>query len=72
MSVHVKIVLGKFSFFFPLQLLLMKRGGEIIYSGTLGLHSSDLIEYFEVRNRASGLFIFFCNFVLKSINSAPG
>ncbi|KAL1833025.1 hypothetical protein ACET3Z_002676 [Daucus carota] len=29
------------------ELLLMKRGGEIIYSGTLGLHSSDLIEYFE-------------------------
>lgn len=29
------------------ELLLMKRGGQIIYSGVLGTHSSKLIEYFE-------------------------
>lgn len=28
----------------------MKRGGQIIYSGELGQHSSKLIEYFEVRD----------------------
>ncbi|XP_058201487.1 pleiotropic drug resistance protein 3-like [Rhododendron vialii] len=29
------------------ELILMKRGGQIIYSGILGHHSSKLIEYFE-------------------------
>ncbi|KAL7210715.1 hypothetical protein ACSBR1_032132 [Camellia fascicularis] len=29
------------------ELILMKRGGQIIYSGMLGQHSSKLIEYFE-------------------------
>ncbi|OVA07250.1 ABC transporter-like [Macleaya cordata] len=29
------------------ELILMKRGGQIIYSGLLGEHSSKLIEYFE-------------------------
>ncbi|XP_059632028.1 pleiotropic drug resistance protein 3-like [Cornus florida] len=29
------------------ELILMKRGGQIIYSGALGNHSSKLIEYFE-------------------------
>ncbi|KAL4357686.1 hypothetical protein HN51_028978 [Arachis hypogaea] len=29
------------------ELLLMKRGGQIIYGGPLGLHSQKLIEYFE-------------------------
>ncbi|XP_030496768.2 pleiotropic drug resistance protein 3 [Cannabis sativa] len=29
------------------ELILMKRGGQIIYSGMLGPHSSKLIEYFE-------------------------
>uniref|UniRef100_A0A7N0UI28 ABC transporter domain-containing protein n=1 Tax=Kalanchoe fedtschenkoi TaxID=63787 RepID=A0A7N0UI28_KALFE len=29
------------------ELILMKRGGRIIYSGLLGLHSNKLIEYFE-------------------------
>ncbi|XVF71507.1 hypothetical protein PTKIN_Ptkin12aG0043400 [Pterospermum kingtungense] len=29
------------------ELILMKRGGEMIYSGELGQHSSMLIEYFE-------------------------
>ena len=32
------------------QLFLMKRGGEEIYAGPLGHHSSDLIKYFEVNN----------------------
>ena len=31
-----------------LQLLLMKRGGQEIYVGPLGRHSSHLIKYFEV------------------------
>ncbi|ONK78765.1 uncharacterized protein A4U43_C02F22180 [Asparagus officinalis] len=30
------------------ELILMKRGGELIYSGPLGWHSSKVIEYFEV------------------------
>ncbi|KAI3984864.1 hypothetical protein MKX01_004632 [Papaver californicum] len=30
-----------------LQLLLMKRGGQVIYGGPLGHHSYKLIEYFE-------------------------
>ncbi|XP_027349250.1 ABC transporter G family member 34-like [Abrus precatorius] len=30
------------------ELLLMKRGGQIIYAGSLGYHSHKLIEYFEV------------------------
>ncbi|KAB2013397.1 hypothetical protein ES319_D09G154300v1 [Gossypium barbadense] len=29
------------------ELLLMKRGGQVIYSGPLGRHSHKLIEYFE-------------------------
>lgn len=33
---------------FMLQLLLMKRGGELIYAGPLGSKSAKLIEYFEV------------------------
>jgi hypothetical protein len=32
-----------------LQLLLMKSGGQLIYSGSLGPLSRDLIKYFEVR-----------------------
>ena len=32
-----------------LQLFLLKRGGEEIYVGPLGRHSSHLIKYFEVR-----------------------
>ena len=30
------------------QLILLKNGGRIIYSGPLGKHSSRVIEYFEV------------------------
>ena len=33
---------------FLLQLLLMKRGGELIYAGPLGPKSRELIKYFEV------------------------
>ncbi|KAJ4847789.1 hypothetical protein Tsubulata_003348 [Turnera subulata] len=29
------------------ELLLMKRGGQVIYAGSLGRHSQKLIEYFE-------------------------
>jgi hypothetical protein len=32
-----------------LQLMLIKRGGQIIYSGELGQNSSKLIDYLEVR-----------------------
>jgi len=32
------------------QLLLLKRGGETIYCGPLGLHSSMLISYFQVHH----------------------
>lgn len=31
------------------DLLLLKRGGHAIYVGHLGLHSADLVRYFEVR-----------------------
>jgi hypothetical protein len=34
--------------FFLFQLLLMKRGGQVIYAGSLGHRSHKLIEYFEV------------------------
>jgi len=41
----------------------MKRGGEEIYAGPLGHHSSELIKYFEVklyyRNPNTHLFKFF-------------
>lgn len=30
------------------QLLLMKRGGQVIYSGPLGRNSHKVVEYFEV------------------------
>lgn len=30
------------------ELLLMKRGGRIIYFGPLGFQSADLVQYFEV------------------------
>lgn len=33
-------------FMFP-QLILMRRGGELIYTGPTGKHSSKVIEYFE-------------------------
>ena len=33
---------------YVVQLLLMKRGGQVIYAGPLGQNSQKLIEYFEV------------------------
>jgi len=30
------------------QLLLMKRGGRVIYGGKLGVHSKIMIDYFQV------------------------
>ncbi|KAK9054723.1 hypothetical protein SSX86_025802 [Deinandra increscens subsp. villosa] len=32
------------------ELLLLKRGGQVIYSGPLGRHSQQIIEYFEAVN----------------------
>jgi len=32
------------------ELLLMKRGGRIIFHGPLGHQSSKLVEYFQVQN----------------------
>lgn len=32
-----------------MQLLLMKRGGEVIYAGLLGLRSKYLVDYFQVQ-----------------------
>jgi hypothetical protein len=31
-----------------MQLLLLKRGGQVIYSGKLGRNSQKMIEYFQV------------------------
>lgn len=36
-----------------LQLLLMKRGGQVIYMGPLGPRSHKLVEYFEVNESAT-------------------
>lgn len=36
-------------FLFYLQLLLMKKGGQLIYGGPLGKLSKTMIQYFEVR-----------------------
>ena len=33
---------------FCLQLLLMKRGGQVIYGGKLGEHSQVMVDYFQV------------------------
>lgn len=38
-----------------MQLIIMKRGGQIIYSGMLGRHSSKLIEYFEVSQNLNAI-----------------
>ena len=32
------------------ELLLLKRGGQVIYSGPLGRHSQQVIDYFQVFN----------------------
>jgi ABC-type multidrug transport system ATPase subunit len=40
------------------ELLLMKRGGQVIYSGPLGRNSQKIIEYFEVLYLNSYMFFF--------------
>ena len=40
-----------------MQLLFMKRGGELIYAGPLGPKSCELIKYFEVWSACSSLSI---------------
>lgn len=46
------------------QLILMKRGGQVIYSGPLGQNSQNLIKYFEVsmtsQQFASNLTTYIC------------
>ena len=41
------------------ELLLMKRGGQVIYSGQLGQNSQKIIEYFEVLLHILKIFHFF-------------
>ena len=41
------------------ELLLMKRGGQVIYSGPLGRNSHKIIEYFEVSLHIPKIFHFF-------------
>lgn len=43
---------------YVLQLLFLKRGGELIYAGPLGLNSCELIKYFEVRSCMPWQYIF--------------
>lgn len=40
-----------------MQMLLLKRGGRIIYNGPLGHNSDKLIEYFEVSRRLDHIFL---------------
>ena len=37
------------------ELLLLKRGGYVIYQGPLGYQSADMTSYFEVRSRLRGV-----------------
>ena len=48
-----------------LQLLLMKRGGQVIYAGPLGHHSHKLIEYFEVSIEAFLYLSSYLNFITR-------
>lgn len=45
---NIDRVIVPFGFSISMQLVLLKTGGRIIYSGPLGKHSSRVIEYFEV------------------------
>lgn len=38
----------RLTFDFATQLLLMKRGGRVIYGGKLGVQSQIMIDYFQV------------------------
>ncbi|CAN1134898.1 ABC transporter G family member 39, partial [Linum perenne] len=44
------------------ELLLMKRGGQVIYGGPLGRHSHKLVEYFEVSTLFRCNIDHFCKF----------
>lgn len=62
-SVHAMLVLSKCKIFgfesFDAQLLLMKRGGRVIYGGKLGVHSQIMIDYFQVALHYPILCFFF-------------
>lgn len=58
------------------QLLLLKRGGRVIYAGPLGVQSRILVDYFEV-NCLSHLFQFGVtkfkhSILLKSVSRSTG
>lgn len=42
-----------------LQLILMKKGGQIIYSGQIGWQSNNVIKYFEVSSPSWRFYWFF-------------
>lgn len=46
-------------FFFLFQLMLMKKGGELIYYGPLGRRSSKIIEYFEANTLLTSVTILY-------------
>jgi hypothetical protein len=53
------------------ELLLMKRGGRIIYFGALGHHSDQLINYFEAslltHDRSISDLLYVCNMQYNGI-----
>jgi len=50
---------------FYVQLLLLKRGGQVIYSGKLGRNSQKMVEYFEVHEAPSRTYILCSSISLK-------
>lgn len=61
--------LNVFDFFcltLKIQLLLMKRGGQVIYGGKLGTHSQVLVDYFQVL-----VLIFFSSALIFAHTCAP-
>jgi len=48
--------IGAAFYFISSQLLLMKRGGCVIYGGKLGTHSQTLIDYFQVKKNCLTLY----------------
>jgi hypothetical protein len=54
------------------QLILMKNGGNVIYSGPIGEQSCKVIEYFEVvllEMISDGVSIIYCTSFLSFFNS---
>lgn len=49
-DIYMYDVLGISMLFVLLQLLLLKRGGRVIYAGELGHNSQKLVDYFEARS----------------------